>query len=132
MGTYKYRWKSADKQKIAFQTHQGLVQFKVMPFGLQNAPATFQRFMDDILGDAAWKYAMAYLDDIIIYSDTIEEHLAHIKDVLDRLAKVGLTLHPDKLQLCVTEIIFMGHVLSQGAMHPDPDKIWAVMDFPAP
>ncbi len=75
---------------------------------------------------------MAYLDDIIIYSETIEEHLAHIKDVLDRLAKAGLTVHPEKLLLCVTEITSLGHVLAPGVMRPDPDKVRAVVDFPTP
>ncbi len=131
-GYLQVQMEEADKQKTAFQTHRGLWQFKVMPFGLRNAPATFQRLMYDVLGDAAWKYAMAYLYDIIIYSDTIEEHLAHTKDVLDGLAKAGLTVHPEKMQLCVTEITFLGHILSPGVLRPDPDKIRAVTEFPAP
>ncbi len=83
-----------DKAKTAFQTPRGLWQFKVMPFGLRNAPATFQRLMDDVLGEAYWTWAMAYLDDIVIYSDTVEDHVRHVRDVLDRLAKVGLTCPP--------------------------------------
>ncbi len=66
-----------DKAKTAFQTPRGLWQFTVMPFGLRNAPATFQRLMDDVLGKAYWKWAMAFLDNIVIYSDTIEEHIKH-------------------------------------------------------
>ncbi len=89
-----------DKAKTAFQTPRGLWQFKVMPFGLRNSPATFQRLMDDVLGEAYWRWAMAYLDDIVIYSDTIEDHVKHVRDVLDRLAKAGLTVHPEKIQLC--------------------------------
>ncbi len=121
-----------DKAKTAFQTPRGLWQFKVMPFGLRNAPATFQRLMDDVLGDAYWKWAMAYLEDIVIYSDSIKDHIKHLGDVLERLAKAGLTVHPDKIQVCVNEFKFLGHVLSPGLLRPDPDKIAAVVDFPTP
>ncbi len=103
-----------------------------MPFGLQNALATFQRQMDDVLGEAYWKLAMAYLDDIVIYSDTIEDHMKHVRDVLDRLAKAGLTAHPEKMQLCVNKFYFLGHVLSPGLLGPDPEKVKAVVEFPTP
>ncbi len=75
-----------------------------MPFGLRNAPATCLRLMDDMLGEAYWMWAMTFLDDIVIYSDTIEEHIKRVRDVLDSLAKAGLTVHPENIQLCVQEI----------------------------
>ncbi len=121
-----------DKAKTAFQTPRELWQFKVMPFGLRSAPATFQRLMDDILGEAYWKWAMAYLDDIIIYSDTIEDHVKHVRDVLDSRAKAELTVHPEKIQLCVNEFHFLGHVLSPGLLGPDPEKVKAVVESPTP
>ncbi len=75
---------------------------------------------------------MAYFDDIVIYSDAIEDHVKHVRDVLDRLAKDGLTVHPKKIQLCVTEFHFLGHVLSSGLLVPDPGKVKAVVEFPTP
>ena len=81
------------RAKTAFTTPYGLFQFKVMPFGLQGAPATFQQMMDIVL-DGVGEYASAYLDDVVIHSKTWEEHLLHLKEILRRLGRAGLTVKP--------------------------------------
>ncbi len=75
---------------------------------------------------------MAYLDDVVIFSTTIEEHISHIRDVLQRIMQAGLTLHPTKHQICATMFHFLGHVISPGGCHPDPEKVESVKTFPQP
>ena len=79
----------SDKEKTAFSTPFGLYQFRVMPFGLCNAPSTFQRLMELVLRGLQWETCLVYLDDIIIFSHTIEEHLQRLKEVFDRLREAG-------------------------------------------
>jgi hypothetical protein len=84
-GYWQIKVKPEDQEKTAFITKFGTFEFKVMPFGLCNAPATFQRTMDKVLGDAKGKFVMVYLDDVIIYSKTFEEHLQHLHDVFEKI-----------------------------------------------
>ena len=86
-----------DRQKMAFTTHEGLFEFKVMPFGLCNAPATFQCLMDLILAGVQWSHCLVYLDDIIIIGRDFSEHLGV---VLQKLREAGLRLKPSKCALC--------------------------------
>ena len=85
-----------DKEKTAFSTYRGLFQFKVMPFGLANAPSTFQRLMELALSDLHWKTCLVYLDDIIIFSRTVEDHFSPLAEVFQRLRDAGLKLKPSK------------------------------------
>ncbi len=121
-----------DREKTAFSTHKGLFQFTVMPFGLRNAPATFQRFMDAVLGDAARKWAEPFFDDVIIYSETMKDHLEHLEDVFGRLDRAGLRINGDKVQLCRQRLKFLGHVIMPGMVKPDLKKINAIANFPEP
>ena len=89
-----------DGEKTAFITHSGLFEFSVMPFGLCNAPATFQRLMETVLG----KKTMLYLDDILAISSTWEEHLQNLELVIERLEKVGLRLKPKKCAFARWEV----------------------------
>ena len=82
------------QQKSAFTTHQGLLEFTHMPFGLCNAPATFQRLRTQVLADLEWGICLVYLDDILVTSKTFEEHLQHLGRVFDRLRQAGLRLKP--------------------------------------
>ena len=86
----------SDAEKTAFRTYDGLYQFTVMPFGLKNAPATFQRLMDTVLSGLKWKGLLVYMDDIIIYSATPQEYLVTLADTLERLANTGLKINPAK------------------------------------
>ena len=83
----------ADRAKTTFTSHEGLYWFRRMPFGLRNAPATFQRFVDITLAGLAWKSCLVYLDDIIVFSNTKEEHLEQLDAVLGRLYRAGLSLN---------------------------------------
>lgn len=115
----------------AFRTPQGLFQFTVMPFGLQGAPATFQRLMDQVL-EGTGAFAAAYLDDIAIYSATWEQHLEHLREVLHRLHQAGLTIQPKKCALAQQEVHYLGHVLGSGVIRPQKDKVAAVRDCARP
>ncbi|GBM36329.1 Retrovirus-related Pol polyprotein from transposon 297 [Araneus ventricosus] len=85
-----------DREKTAFITPDGLYQFKVMPFGLCNAPATFERIMDSLLKGMKWKHCLCYLDDVIVYAATFEEHLRRLRMVLQCIRSAGLTLNHEK------------------------------------
>ncbi len=91
-GVFQIPLAPEDRVNTAFSTHQGLFQFTVMPFGLRNTPDTFQRFMDAVLGDAAKKWAEPFFDDVIIYSEMMEDHLEHLEDVFGRLDRTGLRI----------------------------------------
>ena len=84
-GYWQVEFAEADREKTAFATPDGLYQFRVMPFGLFNAPGTFQRLMEHVLQGLHWSTCLVYLDDIVIYSRTIEEHLARLAEVFTRL-----------------------------------------------
>lgn len=107
----------------------GLFQFKVLPFGLCNAPATFQRLMNNVLAGLIYKSCAVYLDDIVVASPTFEQHLADLKEILDRLQSAGLTLKLSKCQFCLSDLTFLGYRVSPSGIHRNPDKLRAVMDF---
>lgn len=121
-----------DREKTAFTCHRGLFQFTRMPFGLVGAPATYQRLMDRVLGDARWHYALAYLDDVVVYSRTFDEHLRHLRDVLERLRSAGITLNPAKTQIAETRVTLLGFTLDNGRLLPCDDKVQALLNYPSP
>ena len=121
---------AGDRVKIAFSTPFGLYQFTVMPFGLQGAPATFQRLMDRVIRGLE-DYTAAYLDDLIIFSETFDEHLHHIQEVLLRLRKAGLTAKK-KCFFGADSCIYLGHVVGGGVVCPELSKLDAVESFPVP
>ena len=112
----------SDREKTAFVTPFGMHQFRVMPFGLCNAPGTFQRLMELILTGLHWTTCLVYLDDIIIYSRTVEEHLQRLKEVLERLKGAGLKLKPSKCHLLRKSVKYLGHVISEHGVGTDPEK----------
>ena len=118
------------RAKTAFATPYGLFQFNVMPFGLQGAPATFQRLMDSVV--RGLEFTAAYLDDLIVYSETWEEHLAHLRVVFQRLREAGLTAKPKKCQFGANRCVYLGHVVGDGTVRPDPRKMEAMESFPTP
>lgn len=131
-GYWQVPVRKSDQEKTAFVTHNGLYEFTVMPFGLSNAPATFQRLMDMVLAGLKWKSCLVYLDDIIVFSRTYEEHLTHLEEVFQRLEEHELRLKPSKCYLCYNEIIYLGHRISKDGVAPDPAKVEAITKMPKP
>ena len=110
----------------------GLWQFKVMPFGLCNAPATFERLMERVLGQLQWQICLCYIDDILVYSTTISEHLERLETVLSRLDQAHLKLKPKKCHFFQSKVTFLGHVVSADGISTDPAKIDKVVNCPNP
>ncbi|KAF9760594.1 Retrovirus-related Pol polyprotein from transposon [Nosema granulosis] len=131
-GYYQIEMAEEDKEKTAFAFKGGLYEFNRMPFGLCNAPATFQRAMDVILEDFRGEFVLPYLDDIIIYSPSIQDHESHVKEVMKRLKEAGLTLNKNKCKFFKKELKVLGSIISEGKVKPDPEKIEGIKRFPAP
>ncbi|GFT63530.1 retrovirus-related Pol polyprotein from transposon 17.6 [Trichonephila clavipes] len=102
------------------------------PFGLCNAPATFERMMDNLLRHFKWTMCLCYLDDIIVFSETFEDHLIRLRFVLKCLQEAGLKLNSKKCLFAAQEVKILGHLVSSNGVRPDPDKIKAVRNFPTP
>ncbi|KAI9565042.1 pol polyprotein [Daphnia sinensis] len=120
------------KAETAFVTPDGLYQFLVMPFGLASAPGTFQRMMDLVLSGLRWTICLVYLDDIIIYAGSANEHLVRIRQVLTALHNAGLKIKLVKCQFAAQEVKALGHVISGEGIRPDPEKLKAIENFPSP
>ena len=121
-----------DVPKTAFATRHGLFEFKAMPFGLTNAPATFQRVMEIAMRGLQWTSCLIYLDDIIIFGSTFEEHQERLMAVLQRVRQANLKLKPEKCALFQKQVPFLGHVVSQAGIHPNPDNIAKVKSWDVP
>ena len=121
-----------DVEKTAFTTPFGLYQFRVMPFGLANAPATFERMMEHILRGLHWETCLIYLDDVIIFSRTFDEHLVRLHEVLTRLKEANLKLSSTKCKLFRSEVECLGHIVSGDGVKTDPKKIEAITAWPTP
>ena len=116
--------------KTAFATHSGLFQFKVMPFGLCNAPATFERQVDRVLQGLRWSRCLVYLDDIISFGSTFIDALDNLTLIFERLRAYGLQLKSTKCHLFQTSVPFWGHIVGRCGLECDPKKIksWPVPD----
>ena len=119
------------KEKSSFTTPFSEHRYRVMPFGMKNSGATFMRLMNLVLKDAD-RYAASYIDDIVIYSQTFEEHITHLKDVFERLRKASLTAKPKKCSIAQTETTYLGHMIGHGQQQPEKVKISAIQNFPLP
>ncbi|GBM04785.1 Transposon Ty3-G Gag-Pol polyprotein [Araneus ventricosus] len=131
-GYWQVEIRPEDREKTALTTGQGLWQFKVMPFGLCNAPATFERLMETVLRRLSSEACLVYLDDIIIVGRTFEEYLNNLRKVFQRLQKANLKLNLKKCRFFQKEVTYLGHVISAEGVKTDPDKIKAVVDWPHP
>jgi transposase InsO family protein len=121
------------KEKTAFSVpRRGHFQFKVMPFGLCNAPASFERLMEQILRGLQWDRCLVYLDDIIVTGKTVEEVVNNLAKVLTRLRTAGLKLKPSKCTLFARKVAYLGHIVSEEGIACDPAKVACVSDWPAP
>ena len=131
-GYWQVEVEEQHREKTAFCTHEGLFQFNVMPFGLCNAPATFQRLMDMVLTGLQWSSCIVYIYDIIVVGRTFDEHLQNLKEVFKRLDNAGLKLQPHKYQFLQPKVQFLGHVVSAEGISPDPSKTSQVREWPIP
>ena len=119
------------KRKAAFVTNEGLFQFRVMPFGLCNAPATLERLMDRVLCGMRWSRCLVYLDDVISFGKSIPEARARL-EVLARISDFGLQLKAKKCTFMQTEVGFLGHIVGRTGLACDPAKLSAVRNWHAP
>ena len=121
-----------DKQKTAFYGVNGIYQYKMMPFGLCNAPATFQRFMNRTLQDFVGNTCLVYLDDIIIFSKTLDSHERNVKEILETLSNANLKINLEKSIFSKTKVKFLGHLISGNTIQPDPEKTEVIKNWPKP
>lgn len=121
-----------DVPKTAFQVDHGLYEYLRMPFGLKNAPATFQRVMDHVLRGLIGKCCLIYMDDIIVFSTSLQEHLENLEKILKALEKVNLKLQLDKCEFLKKEVAFLGHLVTDQGVKPNPNKIEAIQKWPVP
>ena len=121
-----------DRAKTAFITQEGLFEFKVMPFGLCNAPATFQRLMNLVLAGVQWSECLVYLDDIIVLGKSYEDHLRNLSTVLHKLQCANLRLKLPKCNFCRKEVLYLGHKVSREGVSTDPAKVEKVTNWPTP
>src|SRR3954447_2301276 len=120
------------KEKTAFVTHHGHFQYNRMPFGLCNAPATFQRAMNEVFKGLIGKGVYVYIDDITCYSETFDQHMKLLRAVMERLCRYDLFLKPKKCTIATHEAELLGHVITAEGIKPAPSKIQAVTEYPRP
>jgi transposase InsO family protein len=121
-----------DKHKTTFITRRGAHSFNVMPFGLCNAPATFQRLMDCTMRGLQYEICLIYLDDIIVFSDDIASHLVRLEKIFERLNQASLKLKPSKCSFLQRRVNFLGYIISENGIGTDSAKIEAVANWPVP
>lgn len=128
----RLRIAEGDEWKTAFRTRYGLFEYLVMPFGLTNGPASFQHYINDALREYLDIFCTAYLDDILIYSNSLKEHKHHVRQVLQRLREFGLQADISKCEFHVQEVKYLGLIVSTEGIKMDPGKVAAVADWPQP
>ena len=131
-GYWQVRLSEEAKPKTAFATHSGLFQFAVMPFGLCNAPATFERLMSQVMHGLHWKRCLVYNDDILVFGNDFESALHSLELVLNRVAEYGLQLKSTKCNLFRTSVPFLGHIVGRAGLECDPNKLSAVANWIPP
>jgi hypothetical protein len=131
-GFHQILMEAGEEHKIAFQTHLGHYEFKVMSFGLTGAPGTFQGAMNCTLAPGLRKFLLVFFDDILVYSQTYEEHLLHLEQVFLWLQKDHWHLKLSKCKFAQQSISYLGHVISVAGVSTDPSKIRDVQNWPVP
>ena len=131
-GFHHIKTYTKDSHKTAFSTPHGHYEFDRMTFGLKAAPATFQRLMDLTLTELIGTGLFVYLDNIVIYANTLEEHETEFNNVAERLTKENLHLELDKYEFLRPKVGYLGHIIDKNGVRPDPKKIIAVKNFSVP
>ncbi len=126
------RIREGDEWKTAFNTPRGHFEYLVMPFGLSNSPAVFQALVNDVLRDMVDQFIYVYLDDILIFSSSLQEHVQHVRQVLQRLLENGLFVKAEKCDFHAQSVPFLGYIMSVEGIRVDPEKIKAVVEWPSP
>ncbi|WVZ83967.1 LOW QUALITY PROTEIN: hypothetical protein U9M48_031053 [Paspalum notatum var. saurae] len=131
-GYHQVRMHPENEHKTTFKTHHGHYRFKVMPFGLTNAPATFQCIMNEMLSPYLRKFVLVFLDDILIFSTSLDQHISHLSMVFDKLREHQLYLKSRKCSFTQKSVEYLGHVISQEGVATDPTKTAAMVEWPQP
>ena len=118
--------------ETALKTNEGLYEWLVMPFGLPNAPITFMRLMNEILKEFIGKFVIIYLVDILVFSQTREEHLRHLQYVMDKLQQEKLLINLQKCTFMQEELVYLGFVVSQEGLKMDQEKVKEIVEWPSP
>ncbi|CAF3652495.1 unnamed protein product [Rotaria sp. Silwood1] len=122
----------SDKEKTAFATPDGHYEFNVLAQGLMNAPASFQRVMNNLIATGRWDYIVIYLDDIVIFSHSLEDHKRHVNEILSILDAAHFKVSPSKCTIAVQKIEFLGHIITPTTVEPSSEKLQAILDIPPP
>ena len=120
------------REKSSFICAEGIFSFNKMPFGLNGSPATFQSLLMKVLSGISWKFALCYVDDVIIFSASFDDHLKHLNEVFDRLRKAGLKLSPSKCHFAKHKLTYLGHIISKEGIQADKKKIEKVQNLKSP
>ena len=128
-GFHQIKMAEEDKSKTAFTSPFGTFAFEVMPLGLKNASKTFQRMVEYVLRDYIGKSVIVFIDDILVFSESLEEHEKHLKEVLEKMKQHKLYLKPKKCEFFRKTVAFLGHVVSHNEVKMDPKKVQVVKDW---
>jgi hypothetical protein len=131
-GYHQVRVREEDVYKTAFRTHEGHYEFLVMPFGLMNAPSTFQSLMNDVFRPILRRFVLVFFDDILVYSKDWKSHMSHLEKVLSVLQLNGLVANKKKCHFAKASEDYLGHVISGNGVAVDPTKIESVTQWPIP
>ena len=131
-GYWQVQMDPKDTEKTAFSTGTGLWQFKVMPFGLCNAPATFERLMERVLQGLPTQVCLIYLDDILVTGTSFADHMTNLKQVFEKFREVNLELSPEKSLLCQSQVGYLGHIVGSEGISTDCVKTEVVKEWPKP
>ncbi|CAC5404284.1 Transposon Ty3-G Gag-Pol polyprotein,Transposon Ty3-I Gag-Pol polyprotein,Retrovirus-related Pol polyprotein from transposon 297 [Mytilus coruscus] len=130
-GCWQVEMEDETRHKSAFFTRNGVYEFLRMPFGLKNA-ISFQQLMSNVLRGHNWQFVLVYVDDILVFSRSFEEHLSHLEQVFTRLRDANLTMKQSKCVFAAKEVKYLGHIISKEGIKVDPEKTKAISTFPVP